>query len=252
MLQLSKLPSLARHTLSFALHFAHGGLVMAGVLVVGLIGYQVSQYGPEGLNPKMVLGIQESAASDAGLVAEEKQEVVAEAMPEEPEVGLSPALNRVAKMIARRHKVSPLVVESLVQAAQREGRANGIDPLLILAVVTVESGFNPYAQSVVGAQGLMQIIPKFHQEKISTDMGKIALFDPTENIRVGAKILKEYLNLTGSIEGALQTYGGASDDPQRAYSNRVKTELQRLKQVAGPARERTTTAHGGGQTSSLL
>ena len=109
-------------------------------------------------------------------------------------------------------------------------------------VVTVESGFNPFAESVFGAQGLMQIIPKYHQEKISADKGVAALFDPAENIRVGSMIIKEYLRSTGSLEAALQYYGGASSDPAMSYSTRVLSEKERLKQIATSGKNRVASS----------
>ncbi|MDP5240188.1 transglycosylase SLT domain-containing protein [Uliginosibacterium sp. 31-16] len=231
-----------QHLLTFILYFAHGGFVMAGVMVVGLVGYQLTQFGPEGLDPRAMFGYRATVSEADAATSELVDVVYAESTADQ--TGLSVGLNRVSTTIAKRYRVSPIVVESLVKAAQREGQANGIDPLLILAVITVESGFNPFSESVLGAQGLMQIIPRFHADKIAADKGAVALFDPAENIRVGAMILKAYQRSTGSVEAALQLYGGASGDSEMAYSAKVLQELDRLRQVAGLAVPARTAARG--------
>lgn len=247
---------IARHVGSFVLHFAHGGIVMTGVLVLALLGYQVSLHGAAGLNPANLAAL--SPAEEAPVAAA----VAAPELVVTAEGKLSPELTRVAQYIARRYKVSPVAVEPLLLTAVKAGKENGVDPLLILAVTSVESGFNPLAESVLGAQGLMQIIPRYHGDKISEDKGRMALFDPAENIRVGSRILKEYVRNRGSIEQALQQYGGAPNDADMIYANKVLTELDRLRQVmkfgtpksvasegteraAAPAAASSSAAHAG-------
>lgn len=227
-----------QHLLTFVLNFAHGSFVMVGVMVIGLVAYQVTQFGPQGLNPRAMFGYRAVAVENGSAAVELVDTVYAESSVEQS--GLPDGLSRVSAAIAKRHHVSSVVVESLVKAAQREAQENGVDPLLILAVITVESGFNPFSESVLGAQGLMQIIPKYHTDKIAADKGVAALFDPSENIRVGTLILKAYQRSTGSVEAALQLYGGASGDSDMVYSARVLQELDRLRQVAGmPVAART-------------
>jgi hypothetical protein len=67
--------------------------------------------------------------------------------------------------LARRYKVAPEPVSRLVQEAWTVGELVKLDPTLILAVMAVESSFNPFAQSPVGAQGLMQVMTKVHDDK---------------------------------------------------------------------------------------
>ena len=57
--------------------------------------------------------------------------------------------------------------------------------------MAVESSFNPFAQSPVGAQGLMQVMTHVHGDKYESFGGKLAAFDPVTNLRVGVKVLKE-------------------------------------------------------------
>lgn len=234
-----------QHLLIFFLNFAHGSFVMVGVVVMGLIVYQLTQFGSEGINPRAMFGHQ-AVAAKGGLAAIELVDAVYVESAVDKD-GLPEGLGRVSVAIAKRHRVSSVVVESLVRAAQREAQDNGFDPLLILAVITVESGFNPFSESVMGAQGLMQIIPKYHADKIAADKGAAALFDPAENIRVGALILKAYQRSTGSLEAALQLYGGASGDSDMVYSAKVLQELDRLRQVAGlPVAARTAVRSKAG------
>jgi len=98
-------------------------------------------------------------------------------------------------------------------------------------VMAVESRYNPVAESNMGAKGLMQVIPKFHAEKISEHGGESALLDPHVNIQVGAQILREYLRRFGETETALQMYAGAFDEPNSAYALKVLAERARLEQM---------------------
>lgn len=237
MTYLVRLSKFVRYLMNFIVHFAHGGLVMVGTIVMACAAYQFIQFGPEGLDPRAMFGYRSSG-----------QEALEVAMMDESLDGESGAdridsvpkgYERVAAAIARRHKVSPVVVETLVKAAVKEGRVNGIDPMLILAVITVESRFNPFAESAFGAQGLMQVIPKFHTEKIAMEKGRAALFDPMENIRVGTMILKSYIRSTGSLEAGLQMYGGASSDPDMSYAAKVQQEFVRLRAISHATTMRT-------------
>lgn len=134
----------------------------------------------------------------------------------------------IAEFLANRYRVSYDVAVDFVGVAHAAGQRYGLDPLLILAVMAVESRFNPIAESVVGAKGLMQIMPKYHADKLEVFGGEKAVFDPETNILVGAQILKEYLRRTGNLSMALQMYAGALNDDQDIYTGRVMSERQRL------------------------
>lgn len=138
----------------------------------------------------------------------------------------------LAEYVAKRYRVSQDVAFDLVGLAHKTGRDLQVDPLLIIAVISVESSFNPIAESVAGAKGLMQIIPKYHGEKLAGFGGPDAVFDPATNIQVGARILKEYMGLTGNLGSALQMYAGALSDTEDQYTNKVLSVKQRLQQVA--------------------
>jgi len=146
----------------------------------------------------------------------------------------------VAEYMARKYYVSRQVVLDLVKTAHVVGRKYNIDPTLLVAVIAVESSFNPIAESVAGAKGLMQIIPQFHQEKFTEFGGEKAVFDPHANIAVGAKIIREYLQASaGNLFTALQTYAGALPDHDASYTHKVLNEKDRLDALLGlPKTER--------------
>jgi len=137
----------------------------------------------------------------------------------------------VTEFIARRYRVSEDATAGFVATAYRAGREHSIDPLLILAVMAIESRYNPVAESSMGAKGLMQIIPKYHPEKLLAHGGEQALLDPEVNIQVGARILREYMRRHGETEAALQKYAGAFDEPTSQYAGKVLAEKARLLQV---------------------
>lgn len=143
----------------------------------------------------------------------------------------------LANVIARKYRISRDATRVLVDAAYREGERNGIDPLLIIAVIAVESRFNPIAQSDGGAVGLMQVIPRYHSDKFDPTAGESVL-DPHTNIQVGARVLKEYIRRGGSQIAGLQLYNGASGDASNSYANRVLGEKQRMQDAIRRAGDR--------------
>lgn len=145
-----------------------------------------------------------------------------------------PRQRALAAHLARKYRVAVDATEPLVREAFAVGGEKGLDPLLILAVISVESRFNPIAESDYGARGLMQVVPRFHLDKLAHHGGEDAVLDPLTNIRVGTSILKEYIQRTGSIEAGLQMYAGALDDPNGIYTQRVLNEKAWLKRVAPP------------------
>ena len=133
--------------------------------------------------------------------------------------------------LARRYRVSERGVAAIVQAAHLAGRETGVDPLLILAVAAVESGFNPLAESVAGAQGLMQVMPQFHLDKAGSGADELALFDAGTNIRVGTRVLSEHIRRGGSLAAGLQDYAGAPRDAERRYADKVLALRARLAEL---------------------
>jgi soluble lytic murein transglycosylase-like protein len=147
-------------------------------------------------------------------------------------------MEAVASAIARKYRVSDEATRDFVRLAYREGARHGVDPLLIVSVMAIESRFNPVAQSDGGAMGLMQVIPRFHAEKFDASSGDTVL-DPRTNIQVGVKILKEYIRRGGNEPAGLQLYNGAPDDPSLAYATRVLGEKRWLQDAVQRARDRS-------------
>jgi len=145
----------------------------------------------------------------------------------------------VTEFISRRYRVSDLAVAGFVAAAYRAGAQYSVDPLLILAVMPIESRYNPVAESVMGAKGLMQVIAKHHPEKLAEHGGEQALLDPEINIAVGAQILREYYRRFGDLETSLQMYAGAFDEPTSQYANKVLAEKARLEVLRQKAKKQT-------------
>ncbi|HEX5487061.1 lytic transglycosylase domain-containing protein [Limnobacter sp.] len=129
----------------------------------------------------------------------------------DPSRPLSAGQRQIAQYLAKRYRVSQDAVESIVKLAYKVGRDEKIDPTLILAIVGVESSYNPFAASSVGAKGLMQVMPKIHKDKFEElSPGDWSALNPEMNMRVGAQIIKEYTRRTGSVKSALRWYVGAA------------------------------------------
>ncbi|WP_322015510.1 lytic transglycosylase domain-containing protein [Paraburkholderia sp. J12] len=138
----------------------------------------------------------------------------------------------VATYLSRRYRVAQEPVAELVKAAFDTGREVGLDPLLLLAVMAIESGFNPYAESGVGAQGLMQVMSKVHSDKFQYFGGQSAALDPLANIKVGALVLKDCIARGGSLPGGLRLYVGSTTQDDGGYGAKVMAERSRLRDVA--------------------
>lgn len=139
----------------------------------------------------------------------------------------------VAYWLSKKYRVAAEPLSVLVAEAYDLGRRTKLDPTLILAVMAIESNFNPFAQSPVGAQGLMQVMTRIHGDKYEPAGGTLAAFDPVTNLRVGVRVLQECIARAGSLEGGLRYYVGAANlVSDGGYAAKVLAEHTRLKQVA--------------------
>ncbi len=139
----------------------------------------------------------------------------------------------VAFWLSKKYRVAPEPLAALVSEAYEIGGRTKLDPTLILAIMAVESSFNPFAQSPVGAQGLMQVMTRVHTDKYDHFGGHFAAFDPVSNLRVGVRVLQECIARAGSIEGGLRYYVGAANlADDGGYAIKVMAEHMRLRQVA--------------------
>jgi len=134
--------------------------------------------------------------------------------------------------LSRRYHVAPEPVSRLVKEAWAVGAKAGLDPTLILAIMAIESSFNPFAQSPVGAQGLMQVMTQVHDDKYEAFGGNHAAFDPVTNLRVGVQVLKECIARAGGVEAGLRYYVGAANlADDGGYAGKVLAEQEHLRQV---------------------
>ena len=150
----------------------------------------------------------------------------------------------VSNWLARRYRVASDAAHVFVSAAYATAREIKFDPLLILAVMAIESGLNPFAESPVGAQGLMQVMSKIHHEKFQPLGGLQAALNPIANIKVGAAILQEYVRRGGSVEAGLKMYVGAGAlSTDSGYGSKVLAEYRRLKDVASGKKVSVTASN---------
>lgn len=228
-------------------------VLVAAVTALGLI--VEGQYGSQWREPATALASVAEPPAPPPSSAESKSAVG---------TGVSSAeegrYRALSGFVAKRYRVSQDVAFDLVSHAHRVGRQLQLDPLLIIAVIAVESRFNPIAESVAGAKGLMQIIPKYHGDRLEVFGGEQAVFNPEANIQVGSQILREYIRRTGSLNVALQMYAGALGDYEDRYTRKVMTERQRLQQVVSPRAQGAPptkpapvrTAKAGGNATPLV
>lgn len=204
-------------------------MVVGLVFVIGLIGLQTGNFSLlDGLKSMLP----SAAASD---IAEDLPESSVDAAL----ASLTPRMRGALDYVSRRYHVSTEALQPIFATAQAAGHDLRLDPLLIIAVIGVESGFNPFSQSVVGAQGLMQVMPRFHMDKLPELSEQASFLDPVTNVQVGAKVLKESIRRYGGLEDGLQQFGGATNDPERRYASRVLAEKQRLEQAVQHLRATT-------------
>ncbi|UCV22341.1 transglycosylase SLT domain-containing protein [Ferribacterium limneticum] len=197
-------------------------LMLAGVFfVLVLVGVQSG-------NPTMLGGLKFLLPASEEVALDE--EIVVEDIDPATET-LSAQMRGAMDYVSRRYRVAPDALEPIFATAQSAGRQLHLDPLLIIAVIGIESRFNPFSESVVGAKGLMQVMPRFHQDKLPEDADQAAFLNPVINVQVGAKVLKESIRRNGGLENGLQQFAGAIGDPERRYATKVLAEKLRLEQA---------------------
>ena len=145
---------------------------------------------------------------------------------------LLPEQAKVTHWLSRKYKVSPQPLSMLVSEAWQLGQLSQLPPTLILAVMAVESGFNPFAKGTQGAMGLMQIEPGAHEDTLNQFGGKLAAFDPQTNLRIGARLLQSSIQQAGSVEEGLRLYGRSSGQTNdTVYVDRVMAEHKQLERI---------------------
>jgi hypothetical protein len=225
-----------RDVASGCVEVAHNGMALAGMaMMMALIALSARSDLRQAGEQQLLAWLQERQAPEA---AEVHEPVIAgEPAAAERATALLPAelpkqQAAVAYWLSRKYRVAPEPLGVLVAEAFEVGEKVRLDPTLILAVMAIESRFNPFAQSPVGAQGLMQVLTRVHTDKYDKFGGQLAAFDPVSNLRVGAKVLHDCVKRAGSIEGGLRLYVGAVSSDGSGYINKVMAEHLRIQSVA--------------------
>ena len=208
----------------------HNGFALLGLVVMfGAVMLSTQPDMRQAGELQLMEWLQERQESFSGLVSGKATDRVTAVNPKD----LPKPQAALAFWLAKKYNIAPEPLSALVVEAFASGARSKLDPTLILAVVAVESGFNPFAQSPVGAQGLMQVMTQVHGEKYERFGGKLAAFDPVANMRVGVKVLQECIARADSLEAGLKLYVGAANmDDDGGYSAKVMAEYARLQAIA--------------------
>lgn len=240
---------LARQAGGVLLNLAHGALLAGGLMGMATVADRLDTVSVSYADTRAAVSAPQGPVDSAmGLVPVARHAGAGVKLPppfamaDDEDDGLSPEMERVRDWVADRYRVSGETLEPVLAAAEVAGRDRGIDPLLIVAIMAVESSFNPRAVSSMGAQGLMQVIPRYHQDKIGTKRGKNALFDPEFNVHVGTQVLHEVLVRYGDMQRALQAYNGSLGDSSMRYTRKIMAMKKRL---VGAASGRVQIASAG-------
>ena len=119
---------------------------------------------------------------------------------------------------------SPPSEHRYIHLVDKYSKLHNVDPRLVLAVIRVESNFQPKAVSKMGATGLMQIMPTTYYwicEKYN--LPKRDLYDPSVNIQIGTLYLSMLMEQHKSVRRVLAAYNGGSNSATR-YPN-VSTDV---------------------------
>lgn len=220
------------------LEVSHNTLALVGLLIVAVLVFMLSHRDMrQGVEQKALSWLQarheaRTAGTLEALAGLNEPDAITRATASDPRE-LTRQQAAVANWLSRRYRVAPEPVARLVQEAWTVGAKANLEPTLILAIMAIESSFNPFAQSPVGAQGLMQVMTRVHDDKYEPFGGNHAAFDPVTNLRVGVQVLKECISRAGSLEAGLRYYVGAANLPDDGgYASKVLAEQEHLRQVA--------------------
>ena len=135
----------------------------------------------------------------------------------------------VADFFEKKYSLDRSMIEEYVSNTILIAKEVNIDPVLLLAVISVESNFNPNTKSHAGAEGLMQVMTSVHKDKYAIFGGTSEAVKPEVNIRVGAYILKYLIATAGSLRNGLKYYVGAANaEDDGGYADKVMAERNRL------------------------
>ena len=164
----------------------------------------------------------------------------------------APSMSRtLSAFIASEWRIPAEQSKTLVRKAFAASQAHDLDPLLVLAVMAQESSFRNFGNAhawlrdpdsevnPLAAHGPMQVAGRWHPEKMPKGVdGNIRITTLEENVRVGAWILREYLDRDrGDLRAALQRYNGNRGDQDARYANAVFRHLRAMELALDDALE---------------
>jgi soluble lytic murein transglycosylase len=130
---------------------------------------------------------------------------------------------------------------AVAEAIWRESKKHALDPMLILAVIKVESEFRPAAVSSYGARGLMQLLPAVahslaEDAEVDAWDGEKSLHDPVTNIKLGAFYLGRLRERFGDLTVALTAYNRGPTWVQRQIKSKIALPVEYAKKVLSASR----------------
>jgi soluble lytic murein transglycosylase-like protein len=229
----------ARHSKLGVLRNRYTTAVLGASLAVGGVGIPLSQApkADDGENKADILSQDLAAARNFGQPVQAGQEV------QQAQEVAAVDINQLRDEVIEEFFRTEVPFGSIIF---KEARNNGIAPELVAAVVETESAFKPTARSPVGAQGLMQLMPKTGRW-----MGATNLNDPADNVKAGTKYLKylegrfkgqptNVLAAYNAGEGNVRKFGGVPPFKEtRNYVQKVnKSKRDLAERIDGKVAER--------------
>jgi soluble lytic murein transglycosylase-like protein len=141
---------------------------------------------------------------------------------------------RLVEHLAQNWQIDWLDARHIVENTYHYAAMYQLSPTLLLAVMAQESSFRTDAVSSAGAVGLMQVMPRWHDERRRALGHDKPLTDPVTNIAVGAHVLNEYLERArGNLHRALHRYSGGTQQ----YASRVLRYQREFERVVSEAQQ---------------
>lgn len=205
-------------------------LVAVAAMLGGLALSAYASQEPTANNTVLVLPSSVDGKYPKGLFVEEPNHQ--KTMPDSEDL-YTAAERGLLRYVAEGYKLSRAQAGQIVLHAVAVGRVQNVDPLLILSVAAIESGFDAKAKSKAGAKGLMQVHAPAHGHKFASHGGKDAAFEVRPNLEVGTGVLKRYLHSTRNVAKALKCYVGACNKKtDGGYTKKILMERSRLELAA--------------------
>ena len=141
---------------------------------------------------------------------------------------------KLENYIVNKYKnISNIDARNIVKTSYQYAQKRNLEHTLVLAIIEGESNFNKSIKSSANAVGLMQVIPKYHQETIkkavneNTTTKSNSIYDIENNIASGTNIIRQYINKYKNIPRALQAYRGQHNNMQ--YAKKILNFQQEIK-----------------------